>query len=105
MPTDVVRNFIFSLVRTYAPIAAGAILSWVAVNAGIVADEQTKAGLVIVLTVAVQAVYYFFARLLETYVSPKFSFLMADVRKGDSAPVYPDKDDTTVIPPADGGNP
>ncbi len=105
MPTDVIRNFIFSVVRTYAPIVAGAVLSWLAVNAGIVADEQTKAGLVIVLTVAVQALYYFFARLLETYVSPKFSFLMADVRKGDSAPIYPDKNEITIVPPAEGPQP
>ncbi len=105
MPTDQVRNFIFSVIRTYAPIIVGGLLSWLAVHASIVADEQTKAGLVIVLTGVLQGVYYLIARLLETYASPKFSFLMADARKGNTAPVYPDKHDTTVIPPAEQAKP
>ena len=101
MAPDTVKNLIFSVIRTWAPIIAGAVLSWLAVNASIVVDEGTKAGLVIVLTGVMQGVYYLAVRLFETYVSPKFSVLLADVQRGDTAPVYPDKTETTVVPATD----
>lgn len=100
LETQPIRNLIFSFVRTWAPIVVGGVLSWLAVHAKLVVDEQTKAGLVILFTGLFQGVYYFAARMLETYVSPKFSFMVADVRKGDSAPIYPDPTETTVVPAA-----
>lgn len=94
-----IRNLIFSFIRTWAPIVVGGVLSWLAVHASFVADESTKAGLVILLTGVLQGLYYFAARMFETYVSPKFSFLLADLRKGNTEPVYPDKTEVIVVPP------
>lgn len=104
MAPDTVKNLVFSFIRTWAPIVVGGLLSWLAVHASFVADESTKAGLVILLTGVLQGLYYFVVRVFETYVSPKFSFLLADVRKGDVAPVYPDATEPTVVPAATGGN-
>lgn len=58
-------NFVDSLIRTYAPIIIGAVVSWLAVR-GFEIDPETSAAAVIALTGALQAAYYGLARLLES---------------------------------------
>lgn len=58
------NNFVTSQIRTYTPIAAGALASWLA-TVGLNIDTGAQAGLVVFLTAVLQAVYYFIARLLE----------------------------------------
>lgn len=76
------NNFVTSLIRTYVPIAVGALISYLAVR-GITLDANAVAGLVTFFTALLQALYYLAARLLEKKV-PKLSILL-----GSSAqPVY-----------------
>lgn len=57
-------DFILSLVRTYTPIAVGAVVAWL-VTLGVEVDVETQAGLVVALTGVIQAIYYTVIRLLE----------------------------------------
>lgn len=57
-------NFVLSLIRTYVPIAVGAVVAWL-VTLGVEVDVNTQAGLVVALTGVLQAVYYTVVRLLE----------------------------------------
>lgn len=53
-----------SLIRTWVPIAVGALISWLA-SLGLNVGEQANTGLTIFLTGLLTAVYYLLARLLE----------------------------------------
>ena len=53
-----------SLIRTYVPIAVGALLSWL-ITLGVTLDPSVEAGLVTALTGVLIAVYYTVVRLLE----------------------------------------
>lgn len=64
-----------SLVRTFTPIIAGAIIGWF-VTVGIDLDPEFAPTLIIVITGAFQGVYYLVVRLFEKYVSPKFGWLL-----------------------------
>lgn len=68
------NSFVTSLIRTYVPIAVGALVSLL-VTRGINLDADTQAGLIVALTGILQAVYYFVARVLERKL-PQFSFLL-----------------------------
>jgi hypothetical protein len=68
------NNFITSQIRTYVPIVVGGLVAWLTTR-GFNIDTDTQAGLVVVLTGLLQAVYYFLARLLETW-NPKFGTLL-----------------------------
>lgn len=68
------NNFVTSLIRTYVPIAVGAIVSYL-LTLGVQLDANTQAGLVVALTGVLQAVYYLVARLLERKF-PQFSVLL-----------------------------
>ena len=57
-------DFVTSQIRTYSPIAVGALASWLATK-GMELDAETQAGLIIALTGVAQAYYYFIVRLLE----------------------------------------
>ena len=57
-------NFITSQIRTWTPIAIGALVSWLALK-GIELDAETQAGLIVALTGVLQAIYYTVARLIE----------------------------------------
>lgn len=53
-----------SLIRTYVPVIAGAIISWL-VSIGINLGAEANVALVTFLTAALTALYYTVARLLE----------------------------------------
>lgn len=64
-----------SIVRTIVPIVVGAVISYF-VTAGIELDPEFEGALFLVVTGALQGVYYIAVRLFETYVSPKFGWLL-----------------------------
>lgn len=57
-------DFLTSLLRTYVPIAVGALVSWL-LTLGIELDAETQAGLIVALTGLSQAAYYALVRALE----------------------------------------
>lgn len=67
-------DFITSLIRTYVPIAVGAVIAWLA-SRGIDIDAETQAGVIVALTGVLQALYYFVARILESRV-PKLGGIL-----------------------------
>jgi hypothetical protein len=54
-----------SIIRTYVPIAVGALASWL-LTVGLELDADGQAGLIVFLTGLSQAVYYAAVRALET---------------------------------------
>lgn len=59
-----VGDLVTSALRTYAPMAVGAVVAYLAVR-GVDVSAEGQAGLVIGFTAVLQAVYYTVARLLE----------------------------------------
>jgi len=76
----VISNFGISLIRTWVPIAVGFVLSWLAVNAGVVVDDDSKAQLVAGLTAVLIALYYGLVHLLEQKF-PKFGWLLGQATR------------------------
>lgn len=72
-----------SVVRTFVPLIVGAVLSWAAA-AGIPLDEGFEPALIAVLSFVFGAVYHIAVRLLETYVSPRFGWLLGLAKSPDS---------------------
>lgn len=64
-----------SLVRTYVPIVVGAAVSFF-VSQGVVLDPEFEAALTAGVFALSAAVWYTAVRLLETYVTPKFGWLL-----------------------------
>lgn len=64
-----------SVVRTLVPVIVGAVLSW-AVSIGLTVDPEFEPLLGAALTGLFTAIYYTAVRLLETYVTPKFGWLL-----------------------------
>ncbi|ABP54031.1 hypothetical protein [Salinispora tropica] len=60
------NDFLISIIRTAVPVAVGAVLAWLASEAGIVLDADSSAALTAGTVAAVVAVYYALARALET---------------------------------------
>lgn len=81
------RALFDSVVRTLTPIIVGAVLGWVA-SINITPDPEFQGALTVVVTGVFQAVWYIGVRLLETYVTPKFGWLIGLAAK----PSYPEKD-------------
>lgn len=73
------NDFITSLIRTYVPIAVGAVASYL-LTAGIELDANAQLGLVTFLTALLQGVYYLAARLLEQKF-PQLGFLLGSAKK------------------------
>lgn len=69
------RALFDSIVRTLTPIIVGAVVGWIA-TAGIALDPEFEAALTIVTAGAFSGLYYIAVRLLETYVTPKFGWLL-----------------------------
>ena len=72
-------DFVTSQIRTYTPIIAGALVSWLATK-GMELDAETQAGLIVALTGTAQAAYYFIVRLLERRW-PKVGVLLGSAKK------------------------
>lgn len=73
------NDFITSLIRTYVPIAVGAVASYF-LTLGVELDANAQLGLVTFLTAVLQGVYYLLARLLEQRF-PQFGFLLGSTKK------------------------
>lgn len=81
------NDYFVSLIRTWVPVAVGAVVTWLAATLGIVLDDDTSKGLLVVATGVVIAVYYAVARLVERQWPGLGKVLVAlGVAK---APVYP----------------
>lgn len=77
------NDYVLSLVRTWTPIAVGAVLSWLAVKYGIAVPESISNEVTVGLTAALIAGYYALVRGLEKRW-PAFGKLLGSVKK----PVY-----------------
>lgn len=105
MTPNTIRDLIFSYLRTIVPNVVAGAVTWIGRKTGIIIDDATQGQLLLVAYAAVFAAYYGIVRLLETYVSAKFSILLGDPRTGGTAPVYPDKTETTFVPAANTNEP
>lgn len=75
-------DFVTRQIRTYVPLAVGALISWLA-TIGLTLDAETQAGLVVALTGTTQALYYLLASLLARKF-PKLEVLLGSKK----APEY-----------------
>lgn len=100
MTPNPMKNLLASIIRTVVPNFIGAVATWLARKHDIVIDEATKAYALVYITAFVSGVYYVVVRLIETYVTPRISFLLGDFRRGRTEPIYADPNTTTVVPPA-----
>lgn len=72
-----------SLIRTFVPVLVGQIMGWAAV-AGILDQNGQISGILIsLLTMGFTALYYIVVRWFETYVSPKFGWLLGMAKQPD----------------------
>jgi hypothetical protein len=60
-----INNTSIGLIRTWVPIAVGAVFGWFATK-GLELDSETQAASVIAVTGFIQALYYGLARMLES---------------------------------------
>lgn len=80
-----------SIVRTFTPIIVGAVVGWF-VTAGIPLDPEFEGALTLLVAAAFSLIYYVAVRVLETYVAPRFGWLLGIARQ----PVYvPDASTST----------
>lgn len=61
-----IHDFLISVIRTAVPVAVGAVLAWLASEAGIVLDTDSSTALTAGVVAVTVAVYYALARVLET---------------------------------------
>jgi hypothetical protein len=59
------NSYITSLIRTWVPIAIGAVITWLATNYDILVPEDASSSLVVGVTALLIGAYYAVARLLE----------------------------------------
>lgn len=69
------KNLWDSIVRTFVPIVVGAVVGWL-VARGITLDPEFEATLTAALSGGFAIIWYALVRLFETYVSPKFGWLL-----------------------------
>lgn len=81
------NSFVTSLIRTYVPIAVGAVIAWLA-TLGLQLDAEAQSGLIVFLTGISQAIYYFIARWIER----KFPQIGTVLLGSSKAPVYREKE-------------
>lgn len=73
------------IIRTIVPTAVGAVLSWLAIEYGVVIDDAASQGLVAGFTSLLASIYYVVVRFAEKHV-PALGWLLGS----PTAPVYPD---------------
>lgn len=76
--------FVISQIRTYVPVAVGALLTWLASSLKIVIDPSSQTALVALCTAVLSAVYYLLVRVLEKW-QPKLGVFLGVAAK----PAYP----------------
>lgn len=79
-----------SIVRTIVPIVVGAVIAW-AVTHGVSPDPEFETTLTVAVTAAFTGIYYIAVRLFETYVSPKFGWLLGLAKAPKYAPTVDTK--------------
>lgn len=72
-----------SVVRTVVPYIVGVILGWAAA-AGIEPDEKLEGAIALALSALFGTLWYVAARILETYVSPRFGWLLGLAKSPDT---------------------
>lgn len=77
------RDTITSFIRTYVPIAVGALISLLT-SINIDVDAQTQTALIVALTGLIQAAYYALARLIEK----KYPFIGRILLGSSKQPTY-----------------
>lgn len=100
MAQNAIKDLVFSFIRTIVPAAVTVAIGWATENFGPIISDDSKAQVTALAYAAAFGLYYLLARLFETYLSPKFSFLLGDFRRGASEPHYAEQNDPVVIPPA-----
>ena len=65
-----------SIDRTIVPLIVGGVISWLTAHGISPLDTSLQDNLTLVLTVAFTGLYYVGVRLLETYITPKFGWLL-----------------------------
>lgn len=75
-----------SLVRTYVPYIVTVIVGWLA-TLGVPLDGELAPALTAALFLGAGSIYYLIVRLLETYVSPKFGWLLGLAKTPEYAKV------------------
>lgn len=75
-------NFVTSQIRTYAPLAAGAIIAWLT-TMGLELDANTQTGLIIFITGLSQGLYYFTARFVGKKFPKLETIMLASSKKPD----------------------
>lgn len=76
------------LIRTWVPIAVGAVIAWLA-TAGLQLDKETQAAAVVALTGLIQAAYYTVVRLLENKY-PAVGWLLGKAKTPTYTPAEPE---------------
>jgi hypothetical protein len=74
-----------SLIRTWVPIAVGAVIAWLA-TAGLELDIETQTALVIGLTGLIQGAYYALVRIIEKRF-PQVGWLLGKAKTPNYTPV------------------
>ncbi|WDH77946.1 hypothetical protein PTQ19_10470 [Microbacterium esteraromaticum] len=69
------KDLFDSLVRTYVPWLAGIVIGWL-VSLGVPLDPEVAPQITAVLMLGASALWYFLARIFETYVHPKLGWLI-----------------------------
>lgn len=92
-------NFVLSNIRTYVPLAVGALLAWLASSLHLVIDPSSQAGLVVLATGALSGAYYGLVHLFEQRW-PKLGVLLGAAK----LPFYAAQDasgayNVTALPP------
>lgn len=85
--------FFASVVRTFVPILVGGVIGW-ATSINLTLDSEFEAQATALLTGLFTALYYAAVRLLETYVTPKFGWLLGLAK----APVVYSPESTAIAP-------
>lgn len=71
-------DFVTSLIRTYVPIAVGAVIAWLTAK-GLTINPNDVVGVVGFLTAIIQGLYYLVVRLLERKF-PQFGWLLGQAK-------------------------
>lgn len=79
-----INDQVVSIIRTIVPTIVGQVMGWLAIKGILDNDGVITAALIFIITTGATALYYALARLLETYVSTKFGWLLGVAKK----PVY-----------------
>lgn len=74
------NDFVTSLIRTYVPIAVGAVAGYL-ITKGIEIDANAQLGLITFLTAVTQGVYYLLARIIEAKKPSLGTLLLGSSKK------------------------